>query len=206
MADLLLLRLREAQHEVVLFSPYFVPDANLMEHLRALRARGVSVRGITNSLAVIDEPTTTIALERHQRALLAIGVELSELSSERIRHDGHLQMLLGSSIGRLHAKMALIDRRMVYVGSLNLDSRSANINTEIGLRIESAEIASMLFGHSGSRSAWRVPGAAGSRWNHARLVGPRRSRPEVTLDHEPDASWWRLRVRLLSVFVPEGQL
>jgi putative cardiolipin synthase len=207
-ADLFLQRLREARDEVVLFSPYFVPDAELMEHLRALRARGVSVRVITNSLAVSDEPMTTIALERHQRALLAIGVELYELSSERIRHDGHLQMLLGSSIGRLHAKMAFIDRRMVYVGSLNLDSRSANINTEIGLRVESAEIASMLF------RAFRVEEAVGVYRvrlapDGATLVWSIRDEAgrEVTLDHEPDASWWQhLRVRLLSIFVPEGQL
>jgi cardiolipin synthase C len=206
--DLLLQRLREARHEVVLFSPYFVPGAGLMDELRALSARGVSVRVITNSLAVSDEPMSSIALERHQRDLLAMGVELYELSSERIRHDGHLQVLLGSSIGRLHAKMALIDRRLVYVGSLNLDRRSANINTEIGVGIESAEIASMLY------RAFRIEEAAGVYRVRLAADGTTlvwsvldEEGREETLDHEPDASWWRrLRVRVLSVFVPEGQL
>jgi hypothetical protein len=153
-------------------------------------------------------PVSSIALERHQRDLLAIGVELYELSSERIRHDGHLQVLLGSSIGRLHAKMALIDRRMVYVGSLNLDRRSANINTEIGVGIESAEIASMLY------RAFRIEEAAGVYRVRLAADGTTlvwsvldEEGREETLDHEPDASWWRrLRVRLLSLFVPEGQL
>ena len=207
-ADLLLEGLDEARDEVVLFSPYFIPGAELMARLRKLRARGVSVRVITNSLAVSDQPMTTIALERHQRELLAMGVELYELSSERIRHDGHLHALIGSSIGRLHAKMALVDRRTVYIGSLNLDGRSANINTEIGVRLESAEIASMLF------RAFRVEEAAGVY--RVRLAADGRtlvwsvlngSGQEETLEDEPDASWWRrLRVRLLSIFVPEGQL
>ena len=207
-ADLFLEGLDEARDEVVLFSPYFIPGAELRARLRELRARGVAVRVITNSLAVNDQPMTTIALERHQRELLAMGVELYELSSERIRHDGHLRALVGSSIGRLHAKMALVDRRTVYIGSLNLDGRSANINTEIGVRLESAEIASMLF------RAFRVEEAAGVY--RVRLAADGRalvwsvlngSGQEEMLEDEPDASWWRrLRVRLLSIFVPEGQL
>jgi len=207
-ADLLHEALDEARDEVVVFSPYFIPGPELMARLHNLRARGVAVKLITNSLAVSDQPMTTIALERHQRELLAMGVELYELSSERIRHDSHLRALIGSSIGRLHAKMGLVDRHTVYIGSLNLDGRSANINTEIGVRLESAEIASMLF------RAFRVEEAAGVY--RVRFAADGRtvvwsvlngSGQEETLESEPDASWWRrLRVRLLSIFVPEEQL
>ena len=207
-ADLLLAGLDEARDEVVLFSPYFIPGPELMARLRKLRERSVSVRVITNSLAVSDEPMTSIALERHQRELLAMGVELYELSSERIRHDSHLSVLVGASIGRLHAKMVLVDRRTVYIGSLNLDGRSAHINTEIGVRLESAEIASMLF------RAFRVEEAAGVYRVRLGVDGRtlvwsilNGSGQEETLEDEPDASWWRrLRLRLLSIFVPEGQL
>src|SRR5262249_55104495 len=136
-------RLVEAEQEVVIFSPYFIPDARMMESLRALRARGVSVRIVTNSLAVSDEPFAHIALERHQRELLTMGVDLYELSSTRVKLDTHLRTLFGASTGRLHAKLALVDRRIVHVGSLNLDSRSAHINTEIGVRLDSTAIAGM---------------------------------------------------------------
>jgi phosphatidylserine/phosphatidylglycerophosphate/cardiolipin synthase-like enzyme len=201
-------RLDEAQREVVILSPYFIPDPRMIERLRGLRARGVSVRIVTNSLAVSDEPFASIALERHQRELLAIGVELYELSSAREKLDSNLRALFGSSIGRLHAKMALIDRHIVYVGSLNLDARSAYINTELGMRVESASIAHMMF------LAYRIEEATGVY--RVRLLPDGHSLgwsvldadgTEITLPEEPDASWWhRLRLRLLSLFVPEGEL
>jgi phosphatidylserine/phosphatidylglycerophosphate/cardiolipin synthase-like enzyme len=112
-------RLGEAQREVTLLSPYFIPDAAMMERLQSLRARGVSIRVVTNSLAVSDEPFVSVALERHQRELLSIGVDLYELSSTQVKLDSNLRTLFGASIGRLHAKMAVIDRHIVYVGSLN---------------------------------------------------------------------------------------
>jgi phosphatidylserine/phosphatidylglycerophosphate/cardiolipin synthase-like enzyme len=201
-------RLDEARKEVVLFSPYFIPESRMIERLRALRARGVSVRIVTNSLAVSDEPFANIGLERHQRELLSMGVELYELSADRVKVDSTLRTLLGSSIGRLHAKMAIVDRHVVYVGSMNLDGRSARINTEIGLRIESASVAGMLY------RAFRIDEAVGVyrvklladgqtlAWSIRDADGN-----EVTLADEPDASWLhRLRVKLLSAFVPEGEL
>jgi phosphatidylserine/phosphatidylglycerophosphate/cardiolipin synthase-like enzyme len=208
LAHRLLYEVDEVQREVLIFSPYFVPDEKARAALHGLRARGVSVHVVTNSLAVSDQPLTVVGLERYQRELLADGVELYELSTERIRHDSHLRMLLGSSIGRLHAKLILVDRRLAYVGSLNMDGRSAYINTEIGVRLESAELAAML------RAAFRVEEAAGVA--RVRLAADGTSLAwsvldgqghEEVLDHEPDASWWnRLRVRLLGLLVPEGEL
>ena len=202
-----LARISEARSEAILFSPYFVPNEEAMQHLRELRAREVSVRVTTNSLAVSDEPLTTIALERHQRELLTIGVDLYELSSQQLHLDTRLRTLLGSSIGRLHAKLGIIDRRFVYVGSLNLDGRSAAINTEIGVRVDSAEIAAMILHAfrveqaigvvrvrlaSDGRLAWSVLDAEGH---------------EQTLEREPEGSWWRrFRLRLLALFVPEHEL
>ena len=200
-------RIGMAETDVVLFSPYFVPDPQTTERLRALRERGVTVRVTTNSLAVSDEPLTTIALERHQRELLAMGVELYELSTEQVRQDLRLRTLLGSSIGRLHAKMGLVDRRYVYVGSLNLDRRSARINTEMGVRLESAEVAAMLF------TAFRIEEAIGVVRVRLRSDGALgwsvldADGRERDLDHQPDASWWHgLRVRLLALLVPEREL
>ena len=208
LAHRFLYRLEQVQSEVLIFSPYFVPDEQTRATLRGLRARNVSVHVITNSLAVSDQPITVVGLERHQRELLTDGVELYELSTERIRLDSHLSTLLGSSIGRLHAKLFLVDRAIVYVGSLNVDGRSARINTEIGVRLESPELATML------RAAFRIEEAAGVVRVRLAADGQTLSWSvlddegrEELLDHEPDASWWhRLRVRLLGLLVPEGEL
>jgi phosphatidylserine/phosphatidylglycerophosphate/cardiolipin synthase-like enzyme len=201
-------RLGEATGEVVLFSPYFIPSPELTERLRALRAQGVSVRVVTNSLAQSDEPFASVGLERHQHELLAMGVELYELSSDRIKLDTGLRSLLGSTIGRLHAKMAFVDRRIVYVGSLNLDARSAHINTEIGVRIESATIAAMLYRAyrvEDASGVYRVrlePDGHGLEWSVLDDEGR-----EQVLPSEPDSSWWRrVRLQLLSLLVPEGEL
>ena len=208
LAHRFLYRLEQVEREVLIFSPYFVPDAKTRDTLRGLRARGVTVHVVTNSLAVSDQPLTVIGLERHQRDLLAEGVELYELSTERIRLDGRLSTLLGSSIGRLHAKLFLVDRRIVYVGSLNVDGRSAHINTELGVRLDSPELAAML------RAAFRIEEAVGVVRVRLASDGKRLAWSvldadgrEQVLDEEPDGSWWhRLRVRLLGLLVPEGEL
>ncbi len=199
--------LDEAHDEVYMFSPYFIPGADALARLRALRAAGVSVRVVTNSLAVSDEPLVAVGLARHQRELLRMGVDLYELSSTRLKLDSAMRNLLGSSIGRLHAKLAFIDRKTVLVGSMNLDPRSANLNTEIGVRVRSPELAAMIFGGfkvAELAGVYRVQlKADGSsvRWTTAD------GGPSEELEVDPDTSQWqRLRVMLLSLFVPDSQL
>ena len=199
--------LAEAHDEVFLFSPYFVPGPEALARLQALRADGVNVRVVTNSLAVSDEPLVIAGLKRHQTDLLTMGVALYELSSMRLKLDTTLRKLLGSSTGRLHAKLGFIDRKTVLVGSMNLDPRSANLNTEIGVRVDSPELAAMVlsgFKVAEMAGAYRVqlkPDGSGVRWTA--MNGD----ATEELDVDPDTSLWqRLRVMLISAFVPESQL
>ncbi len=85
--------LDEAHDEVYMFSPYFIPGEDALSRLRALRAAGVGVRVVTNSLAVSDEPLVAVGLARHQLELLRMGVELYELSSTRLKLDSALRNL-----------------------------------------------------------------------------------------------------------------
>src|SRR4029450_11154038 len=71
------------------------------------------------------------------------GVALYELSSVRLKKNKRM-FLYSASLGRLHAKLLVIDRRKVFVGSMNLDPRSAITNTEMGAVIESSELAHEL--------------------------------------------------------------
>ena len=48
---------------------------------------------------------------------------------------------LHASLGRLHAKLAVVDNRFLFIGSMNMDGRSARWNTEVGLVIDSPELA-----------------------------------------------------------------
>lgn len=196
-----------AHSEMLLFSPYFIPGPEALQRIAALRSAGVNVRVVTNSLAASDEPLASIGLERHQPELLRMGVELYELSSTRLKLDRTLRGLLGASTGRLHAKMGFLDRKTVLVGSMNLDPRSENINTEIGMLVRSPELANMIL------SAFKVdelagvyqvklkPDGSGVHWTAVD------SDTTEELDIDPDTSLWqRFQLMLLSLFVPESQL
>lgn len=200
-------QLSEAHDEVHLFSPYFIPGDEALARIRKLREDAVKLRIVTNSLAVSDEPLVSIGLEQHQTELLKLGVDLYELSSNRMKLDRTLRGLLGTSTGRLHAKLGLIDRKTVMVGSMNLDPRSATLNTEIGVRVDSRQLAEMVLNGfrvdelAGVYQVKLRPGGRGVRW-----VAVDGDSPEE-VDVDPDTSLWqRLRLMLLSWFIPENQL
>ena len=124
-------RVMESRTDVTISSPYFIPGTAGMEAFEALRARNVGVTILTNSLAANDVPLAHTGYARYRVELLRTGVDLYELSPTRIRDEQH--RFPGTSLGRLHAKTAVIDMSMVYIGSVNLDPRSENTNTELGL-------------------------------------------------------------------------
>ncbi|MEO8506119.1 MAG: phospholipase D family protein, partial [Betaproteobacteria bacterium] len=111
--------------EVVLSSPYFVPGDMGVQAFGDLRRRDVKVTILTNSLAANDEPVVHTGYARYRVRLLKTGVDLYELSPTRIQKNKRLG-LPGASLGRLHAKTAVIDRSLVFLGSMNLDPRSAS--------------------------------------------------------------------------------
>ena len=135
-----------ARSSVVLASPYFVPGEATMKTLSALRANDVEVSVLTNSLATTDEPLVHIGYSRHRAALLRAGVDLHELMPSADAGT-ELPMSLGSSgrgsssLGRLHTKISVVDGETTFLGSMNLDSRSARLNTEAGIVVRSAALA-----------------------------------------------------------------
>jgi putative cardiolipin synthase len=105
-----------------------------------LVSEGVHIRILTNSLASTDSPVVHYGYARYRVALLKLGVELSEvrpkLGQKRVRFHP-----FRSSIASLHAKALVIDQKTVFIGSMNMDARSAHINSELGLVMRSADIA-----------------------------------------------------------------
>lgn len=132
-----------SEREVLIISPYFIPGANGMKVLTQLISRGGSVSVITNSLSSTDEPLAYAGYERYTIELLKAGAALYEIApdnSSRARQFGDF----GDSLSRLHAKVTVIDGKQIFIGSMNLDHRSASINTEFGLLIESPDMAAEL--------------------------------------------------------------
>ena len=134
-----------AEREVLVISPYFVPGQEGAAALTRDVARGLRVAVLTNSLAATDVAAVHTGYARVRRELLAGGVELYEMKRKAGSETGRRQIsVMGSSGASLHTKAMLIDRRWVYVGSMNLDPRSAILNTEMGILADSPELAAQL--------------------------------------------------------------
>jgi putative cardiolipin synthase len=127
--------------ELDIVSPYFVPTEAGTAALRALVERGVKVRVLTNSLAATDVAPVHAGYAKYRKQLLRDGVRLYELKRTAERQDGQA---VGGSDASLHAKTFSVDRARLFVGSFNLDPRSARLNTEMGVVMDSPRLASAL--------------------------------------------------------------
>jgi len=149
-SDLLLTQLRDqlghAFMDLLIVSPYFVPGKQGVGSLTRAVRDGARVRVVTNSLASTDVGAVHAGYKKSRRKLIEGGVELFEMipslaAGEKVSRE---ISFYGSSKASLHAKTFVIDRQKVFIGSMNLDPRSIELNTEIGLLIESPELASRI--------------------------------------------------------------
>jgi putative cardiolipin synthase len=129
-----------AQTELVVVSPYFVPGKQGVERFRELRARGIRVVIVTNSLSSTDVSPVHAGYSRYRKDLLKAGVELWELRADPERLSRRRRGL-GQSNSSLHTKAFVVDRRYFFVGSFNFDPRSVNLNTEMGIVLDSPTLA-----------------------------------------------------------------
>ncbi len=135
---------QEARREVLVASPYFVPRKKGTDLFARLTGRGVRVRVLTNSLAANDVGVVHAGYARYRLPLLAAGVEIHELKPARETPGVRIVTTRGSSRASLHSKAMVVDREQAYVGSMNLDPRSAWLNTEGGLLLRSPELAGQV--------------------------------------------------------------
>jgi putative cardiolipin synthase len=199
-------RVMESKSEVVISSPYLIPGSIGVQAFGDLRKRNVKVTILTNSFAANDVPLAHAGYARYRVDLLRTGVDIYELSPTRIQRNERL-MLPGTSLGRLHAKTAVIDQAMVYIGSVNLDPRSENLNTELGLFARCPELAKeviRVINISKLQSSYRLRFATDGQsleWLATDDKG------EVVLSAEPEVTpRMRLQNMLLAPFVPEQLL
>ena len=196
--------MRSAHQEVFVISPYFVPGELGMEAMRTLRGSGVTLTLLTNSLAATDEPMVHGGYLRYRREMLEIGVQIFELSPSLSRKANELSRFGGTN-GALHAKIIVVDRSRLFVGSMNMDTRSERYNTELGVLMESPALATDFLDLVRFKSsAYRLRLAGPD--HHVEWVTGDGDGETVLLD-EPEASvWLQLKARVLGHFVPEGWL
>jgi putative cardiolipin synthase len=132
-------RMDTLETELVIESAYFVPRDTGVEAAKALLDRGVKVRVLTNSLVANDVLAAHAGYSKYRKPLLEAGVELYELRPYPGPVDQ--QIISAKSKAALHTKAIVFDRKDVFIGSFNLDPRSASINTEVGIYVNSPELA-----------------------------------------------------------------
>ena len=137
-------RIAKLKKELLVESPYFVLPVGAQATVKALHERNVRVRVLTNSLASNDMLPAHSGYAKTRRRLLENGMELYELRPDTDAFRRGWSLVSGRSRAALHAKAMVFDGEAVFIGSFNLDPRSAVINTEAGLYIESPELAKML--------------------------------------------------------------
>jgi cardiolipin synthase C len=218
LVDGLLQLMDQARQDVLIVSSYFVPGTPMMQAFARMRAKGVRIRVLTNSLASTDAPAAHAGYARYRKDLLALGVELYEMRADQEGTRGGMGSTAGFGSGRapggskgnasrasLHTKAVILDQRLAVIGSMNLDLRSQIQNSEVALLIRSAAV---------SREAARqvdatiAQGAYRLELDKDRLVW--RAPPGAPFKDarsEPEASTrLRLLARLIAPFAPDEML
>ncbi len=192
-----------AQREIIIITPYFVPGTQGVEIITEWLKRGVRVVVVTNSLASTNHVPVHSGYARYRKQLLQAGAELYEVKADAVLDKGELGTNADSRT--LHTKAVVFDRSVLFIGSLNFDPRSIDINTEMGVFIESAPAA------GGLAEAVMRDVVDSTYWveldDRQNLVWNYRGTEPEQFEKEPNTSWWRRFVAGFYGVLPiEGQL
>ncbi len=196
-----------AKEEVFFTTPYFVPGDRSLATMRQNMARGVRLSALTNSLSSTDEQVVHTGYRRYRDNMLRAGVQLYELHPTLSK--GLLLPGMPDVPFRLHTKSAVLDKKVAFLGSLNLDPRSQEHNTELGVIAHEPRLAAdihkmiTLYKNVAAYQVRLKPGTERDlEWVHTDAKGTTQ-----VLDSEPGEDWWtRTKLYWQSLLIPETLL
>ncbi len=159
-----LAKLAEEAHErIVIQSPYLVLSDRALELFKRLVARGVKVRISTNSLAATDNVQAFSGYRNQRDKLLKLGIEIFEYRPDPEERSKLMPRVVANAepVLAIHAKSMVVDGKLAFIGTYNLDPRSENLNTEVGVVIHDASIARKV------EQAIETDMQPGNSWNAA---------------------------------------
>jgi len=185
-----------AQESVMILTPYFVLRKPGMALMQQLIDRGIEVRVVTNSLASTNHSVVHSGYVPVRKKLVEMGVKLYEVRPDAQPAGVDRVADEEDSSGTMHIKALIVDRKTFFLGSFNFDPRSAYINTESGVIIDSPELG-----------AWAVDSVdevLAERTYELKLTDRYQLRwhtlkdgEEVVYKKDPETSGWeRFKVRL----------
>ncbi len=188
---------RGAESEVLVATPYLIPSAEVLDIAEELTAKGVKIQAITNSLETNDVAIAQAAYARFRKRIVQTGIDLYE-----VRANAEIALDNIAEDISFHPKFLILDRRYVFIGSLNLDPRSLYLNTELGVLLDAPELVDQLHRYfidmSRPENAWRIVDAEeGVEWRAG----------DEAYDRTPTKNTWqRLRYALYSLLPLTHQL
>jgi putative cardiolipin synthase len=154
---------KQAQCEVLIESAYLIMSDDTLARVQEAKARGVKVLALTNSLAANNHTTAFVGYRKQRKKQIEAFSGLYEYRPDaKSQTELYHQLAPGKKVPHLglHAKTSVYDRTTVFVGSFNMDPRSVDLNTEIGLLVHNAElakaVANSILNDMGPGNAWQV--------------------------------------------------
>ncbi len=190
-----------SEKEVIVLSPYFVPRNTGVEFFTGLVDKGVKVRIVTNALSANNHATVHGGYAPSRKPLIRNGVELYEVRPDADVPGSEIFAASGAK-ATMHTKAYVVDRKQVFIGSFNFDPRSANLNTESGVLIESEKLGEFFgrkFDEEVLEQTWQVyldEDKGRIRWRG--LEGGQ----EVIYTGEPKSTFWQRFVAGFMRIVP----
>ena len=199
------------KQEFIVFTPYFVPRESGVEYLKRLRDKGVKVKILTNSLASTNHSFVHAGYAKHREELLRAGVELYEINTAISKWDSAGKKVdYGKETTVLHAKAFIFDREKVFIGSFNLDPRSIDHNTEIGVVFSSETIANTMaswFDQHIEEVAFRLELEADENGYKKIVWHGKEDGEQVTYEEDPHTGFWmRFYIDILGLLPIDSQL
>ncbi|WP_442862812.1 phospholipase D-like domain-containing protein [Acinetobacter sp. ME22] len=204
------------QHNVDIISAYFVPEKSGTQALSSMAQNGVQVRVLTNSFKANDVWLVHAFYSKYRDDLLKNNVKLYEFlpalsglslnpQTEEISKKAKIS-LKGLSRSSLHAKLMELDQQQVFIGSFNLDPRSAKLNTEIGVVLDSPNLAKAI--HDTLDQNIDAYSYELSLTPEQKIQWTRQtSNFHKVYPHEPNMKWWqKIGLKLISWLPIEGMM
>lgn len=209
-ADHLIGLLNNSEREILVESAYFIITDETLQQVDPLLDRNVRIRALTNSLVTTDVWTIHAGYTRNRKEILRRGIDLFEFRPDAAscrQLVENRQLECADFEFSLHAKSVVFDRKVVYVGSFNLNPRSRYLNTETAMIVHSPAMAERIARdieeNMQPENSWRVVlnEADKLEW-HARTDGQ-----DSIVTHEPEAGLWlRIKSSIFSLFPVEKYL
>ncbi|MEH6569184.1 MAG: phospholipase D family protein [Halioglobus sp.] len=185
---------------VFIITPYFIPTDSGVDFWQRMIDRGIEVTIVTNSLASTNHVPVHSGYSRYRKKMLAMGATIHEARADAVAVEGATPQSL-----TLHTKLMLIDERYLFVGSLNLDPRSIEINAEMGVLIDSSDMAKDFMARVDRALpalTYKVELNDSDRLQWLATINDKK----VVETSEPQTGWWRRFQSRLYRILPESQL